>query len=105
MPEIIDPLERAVTRCVPRGFKGRRWGSENQRRGSIRHQRQHHGWPFAYPAQSQKTVSIQPISQSIMFPTEERYIERIVLKLCIFEDVPTRQGQFQRRMGKKEAGR
>ena len=40
MPEIIDPLERAVTRCVPRGFKGRRWGSENQRRGSIWHQRQ-----------------------------------------------------------------
>ena len=41
MPEIIDPLERAVRRCVRRGIKGRRWGSENQRCGSIRHQRQH----------------------------------------------------------------
>ena len=39
-PEIIDPVERTVTRCVQRGFKGRRWSSENQRRGSIRHQRQ-----------------------------------------------------------------
>ena len=37
-----------------------------------------------------------------MFPAEERYIKRIVLKLCIFEDVPTKQGQFQRRMGKKK---
>ena len=39
MPEIIDPLERAVTRCVPRGFKGRRWGRENQRRGSLWYER------------------------------------------------------------------
>ena len=38
---IIDPVERAVTRCVQRGVKGRRWGSENQRRGSIWHRRQH----------------------------------------------------------------
>ena len=43
MPEIIDPLERAVTRCILRGFKCRRWGSENQRLGSIRHQRQQQG--------------------------------------------------------------
>ena len=40
MPGIIDPVERAVTRCVQRGVKGRRWGSENQRRGSIWHERQ-----------------------------------------------------------------
>ena len=44
MPEIIDPLERAVTRCVQRGFKGRRWGNENQRRGSIWHQRRGSIW-------------------------------------------------------------